>query len=76
MNIYLDIETLPDQSEGAYERHLEESMNNFKAPSGMTKGQMLADLKGRGREYDKDGKFTSADQVKLDWAEVMKKELN
>ena len=75
MNIFGDIETLPDQREGARERHLLMAQENFKAPSSLTKTQALDDLRGKGVTYDKDGKFVAADQVKLDWEDAFKEDL-
>jgi len=43
-NVYIDIETIPDQRPGAKERFIKESVENFKAPSGMTKGQAVDEL--------------------------------
>ena len=41
---YIDIETIPDQREGAKERFIKESVENFKAPSTMSKTQAVAEL--------------------------------
>jgi len=71
MDTYLDIETLPSQSEGALEAHLQAAKDNFKAPSGMTKSLMVQDLRQMGIEYEKDAKFVSAGDIKLRWEAVM-----
>lgn len=67
MDTYIDIETLPDVTEGALEKHIQSAKDNFHAPSGMTKGAMVAELKTLDIEYDKDAKFTSAGDIKLRW---------
>ena len=42
MNVFLDIETIPGQ--GLYEDYLSAELENFKAPSSLTKTQACADL--------------------------------
>lgn len=44
MKIYLDIETIPDQSEGALQQHQAAATASFKAPASLTKEQAAADL--------------------------------
>jgi len=54
MNVYLDIETIPKQGDG-YSEFLEAELDDFKAPSTLTKTQACADLGITGN----DAKFTS-----------------
>lgn len=62
-NVTIDIETIPDQREGAKERFIKESVENFKAPSGMTKGQAAEDLGRTAAEV----KFTGKDDLIAEW---------
>lgn len=66
MNIYLDIETIPDQRPGALESFIADARENFRAPSTLTKDQAAKDL---GITDEKEIKFTSADSMKAKWAE-------
>jgi len=68
MKVYIDIETIPDQTPGAVEAIMEGM--EFKAPSGLTKGQAAKDL-GR---TDEEVKFTGKDQVLADWVERFRDE--
>ena len=63
--VFFDIETIPDQREGAKERFIKESRDNFKAPSSMTKGQAAKDL-GR---TDAEVKFIGKDDLIAEWVE-------
>ncbi len=64
MNVYFDIETIPCQSgPNNYESFLKAEKENFKAPSGLTKGQACTDLGITGN----DAKFTSKDDAILKW---------
>ena len=63
---FIDIETIPCQKEtgpGSYAEFLKESMDNFKAPSTLTKGQACEDLGLTGN----DAKFTSKDDAIKKW---------
>ena len=66
-NICIDIETIPSQREGVKERFIEESVNNFKAPSSLTKGKACEDL---GLTGDK-AKYTSKDDAIRMWEQEM-----
>lgn len=61
MNTFIDIETIPGQ--GTYESFLKDTVENFKAPSGLTKTQACADL---GLDGDK-AKYTSKDDAIAMW---------
>jgi len=63
MNVYIDIETLPNMAEGELERITKEVAENFKAPSTLTKTQACADLGLTGN----DAKFTSKDDAIAQW---------
>jgi hypothetical protein len=63
MNVYIDIETLPNMAEGELERITKEVAENFKAPSTLTKTQACADLGLTGN----DAKFTSKDDAISQW---------
>ena len=69
MNIPIDIETIPDQREGARERFIEESIDNFKAPSDLTKARAAFDLCIKD---PKEMKFTSKDEMIAKWVEEFK----
>ena len=61
MNIFFDIETIPGQ--GLYDGFLATELENFKAPSSLTKAQACADLGLTGN----DAKFTSKDDAISQW---------
>jgi len=61
MRVFLDIETIPGQS--CFEEFLQNELDNFKAPSGLTKTQACADLGITGN----DAKFTSKDDAIAQW---------
>lgn len=64
MKLFIDIETLPDQREGAFDAILADTIANFKAPSTLTKEQAAIDL----GITDKDAiKFTSKDAMIKQW---------
>lgn len=64
MNITLDIETIPAQSESIKNKFIEDAKLNFKAPSTLTKEQAAIDL----GLTDKDEiKFTSKDSMIARW---------
>lgn len=63
MNVFIDIETLPNMAEGELERITAEVKANFKAPSSLTKTQAGKDL---GMEPNA-LKFTSAPEVIKLW---------
>ena len=68
MNIFIDIETIPCQKQGAYEAYLQDARKNFKAPSTLTKETMAKDLD----ITDKDEiKFTSANSMREMWTAKM-----
>lgn len=87
MDIYLDIETLPDQTPGALEAHLKAARESFKAPFGLTKGQMIKDLSAANvvlrsgaetltPEHNDYGKFTAAGDLKVIWEEQFRDDLS
>lgn len=63
MNVFIDIETLPDMTPGELERITEEVKANFKAPAFLTKTQAVKDL---GLDA-KEAKFISAADITLQW---------
>jgi len=63
MNVFIDIETLPNMAEGELDRITKEVAENFKAPSTLTKAQACADLGLTGN----DAKFTSKDDAIAQW---------
>ena len=68
MNIFIDIETIPCQKQGAYDEFLKDARENFKAPSTLTKETMAKDL----GITDKDEiKFTSANSMREMWTAKM-----
>lgn len=50
MNIYLDIETIPDQRENALADYTAAEQADFRAPSSLTKEQAIADLSAVGED--------------------------
>ncbi len=68
MNVFLDIETIPGQS--CFDEYLQEELENFKAPSNLTKAQACADL---GLTGDK-AKYTSKDDAIALWEKEFAKE--
>jgi len=67
--IFLDIETIP-QPDG-YESFLQAELDDFKAPSSLTKTQACADL---GMTDAKEIKFTSKDSAIAQWEDKFKEE--
>jgi hypothetical protein len=63
-NVTIDIETIPDQRPEAKERFIKESVENFKAPSGMTKTLALEEL---GIDPKGEGKFMAKDVAISEW---------
>jgi len=63
MNVFMDIETIPSQKEGVKAQFIKESVDNFKAPSGLTKGQAAKDL----GMTDADVKFIGKDDMVAKW---------
>lgn len=61
MNTFIDIETIPGQ--GTYESFLKDAVENFKAPSSLTKTQACADLGLTGDT----AKYTSKDDAVAMW---------
>lgn len=68
MNVFLDIETIPGQ--GCFDDFLQAELENFKAPSSLTKTQACADLGITGN----DAKFTSKDDAIAKWEKEFSKE--
>jgi len=66
MKIVIDIETIPDQREGARQSFIDQAINEFKAPSSLTKTQ-AAEALGLSKE---EAKPYSADQLKMLWVEM------
>lgn len=71
MNIYLDIETIPDQRTGALDAFIADAKENFRAPSGLTKEQAAKDL---GLTDANEIKFTSKDAMLARWESAFRKE--
>lgn len=71
MNIFIDIETIPDQRAGALDAFIADARENFRAPSGMTKEQAAADL---GMTDPSEIKFTSKDAMLVKWCERFRDE--
>lgn len=66
MDIFIDIETIPDQRPGALDSFIAEARENFKAPSGLTKEQAAKDL---GLTDANEIRFTSKDVMLERWAD-------
>lgn len=66
MKIPLDIETIPGQKAGLYDSYLESALNDFKAPSTLTKSQAALDL---GITDAKEIKFISKDELISKWTD-------
>lgn len=64
MNIFLDIETIPDQRPGALDAFLADARENFRAPSTLTKEQAAKDL---GMTDASEIKFTPKDAMISKW---------
>ena len=71
MNIYLDIESIPDMRPGKRDACIQAARDNFKAPSTLTKEQAAADL---GLTDAIEIKFTSKDAMLARWAERFREE--
>ena len=63
MNVFLDIETIPDPA--FKQMFIDESVNNFKAPSGLSKKQALIDMNLDGEE--KPQKFWTKEDTIKEW---------
>jgi len=64
MNVFLDIETIPSQDPDVKAKFIQDSIDNFKAPSGMSKGQAADDLELSAAE----AKPISKDEMLIKWA--------
>lgn len=64
MNITFDLETIPDQRAGAKETFIAESLQNFNAPSSLTKERAAKDL---GMTDPNEIKFTSKESMIEKW---------
>lgn len=64
MNIVTDIETIPSQDAAVKAAFIQDSIDNFKAPSGLSKGQAAKEL---GVTDEKEIKFTSKDDMIAKW---------
>ena len=75
LQIFLDIETIPDQRDGALQKLIDAEKANFKAPSNLTKTDAIEALKKHGYAFDNDPKFIAAPEIKAiyerELAEVM-----
>ena len=71
MYITIDIETIPDQREGALEAFQKDARENFSAPSDLTKERAAADL---GLEDPQEIKFTSKAAMLERWVERFRDE--
>lgn len=75
LKIFLDIETIPDQRDGALQKLIDAEKENFKAPSNLTKTDAIEALKKHGYAFDNDPKFITAPEIKAiyerELAEVM-----
>ena len=63
MKVFADIETIPSQDEDVKAQFIQDSIENFKAPSGLTKGQAATDLDMSAA----DAKFIGKDDMILKW---------
>lgn len=70
MLIAIDIETIPDQREGAYEAFLKDATENFKAPSGLSKKQALLDMGLDGNREPP--KYWTKDETISQWVKFFK----
>jgi hypothetical protein len=66
LNIVIDIETIPDQREGALDSYLTSAKEEFRAPSTLTKEQAAKDL---GLTNKDEIKFTGKDEMVARWVE-------
>lgn len=64
MNVFMDIETIPSQKEGVKEKFIKDSIENFKAPSALTKTKAATDL----GMIAADAKFIGKDDMMIKWA--------
>ena len=64
LQIFLDIETIPDQRDGALQKMIDAEKANFKAPSNLTKTDAIEALKKHGYAFDNDPKFIAAPEIK------------
>lgn len=71
LDIVIDIETIPDQQEGALEAFIKQEQENFSPPSTLTKEQAAADL---GMTDKSEIKFTSKDAMIAMWVERFREE--
>ena len=71
IDLVIDIETIPDQREGALEVFIKQEQENFTAPSGLTKEQAAADL---GMTDPGEIKYTSKDKMIALWTERFREE--
>lgn len=71
MDIFIDIETIPDQRPGALDAFIADARENFRAPSALTKEQAAADL---GLTDASEIKFTSKDAMLAKWCERFRDE--
>ena len=71
IDLVIDIETIPDQREGALEVFIKQEQENFSAPSGLTKEQAAADL---GMTNKDEIKYTSKDAMISLWVERFRDE--
>jgi hypothetical protein len=71
VNLFLDIETIPDQRPGALDAFVADVQENFRAPSGLTKEQAAKDL---GMTDASEIKFTSKDAMIARWEERFRAE--
>lgn len=66
----IDIETIPDQREGAFDAYLKDAKENFKAPSGLSKKQALIDMGLDGNRQPQ--KFWTKDDTISEWVKFFK----
>ena len=64
LQIFLDIETIPDQRVGALQKLINAEKREFKAPSNLTKTDAIEALKKHGYAFDNDPKFIAAPEIK------------
>lgn len=74
LELTIDLETIPDQTPGALEQFIEEAKADFKAPSNMTKGNAIDDLKAIGKLTDEEAKEHSKESAIALWEQVFAEE--
>jgi uncharacterized protein YjbJ (UPF0337 family) len=70
----IDIETIPDQTEGALQEFIEEAKANFKAPSNFSKTEAVKELMAIGKLTEAEAKEHSKESAILLWEQTFAEE--